>query len=146
MSSAGKAIAMIAAGLLALQPCAAASDAAGPNEQRTSAFAGLNLRMSLGGGKPARPSARLQLTTSHSIRDARTGSVETFKLQGLEIGAARNGAPTFYMNGRDTAEMRNKLRLSGSTSDAVWIIFGVTLVAVGVLVLSSSAELPGPIV
>lgn len=109
-----------------------------------SAFAGLNVRMSLGESRPARPSARLQLTTSYNVRDVRTGSVRTFQAKGLEIGAAGNGAPTFYMNGQTLAELQENLRLSGSTSDTVWIILGVTLVAVTVLVLSTSAELPGP--
>lgn len=135
---------MTAASFLAAQPCAAGSDAAGLTERRTSAFAGVNVRMPLGGAKAARPSARLQLTSSYIVRDARSGSVATFKPQGLEIGAARNGAPAFYMNGRSKAEMQKKFGLTGSTSNTVWIILGVTLVAVAVLVLSNSAELPGP--
>jgi len=113
-----------------------------------STFAGLNVRMSLGGAKRARPSARLQLTTSYDVRDTRTGSIKTFKVQGLEIGAGRNGAPAFYINGQSTAQMQKKLRLSSSTSNTVWIVAGVALVAVAVLVLVSTDEagLPGPIV
>ena len=144
MTSFKYAVAMTAAGLLAAQPCAAQTDSTGWNERRVSAFAGVNVRMSLGRSTPARPSARLQLTTNYSVRDVRTGSVRSFQAQGLEIGAAGNGAPAVYMNGQTTAEMREKLRLSGSTSETVWIIFGVALVAVAVLVLSSSSELPGP--
>jgi hypothetical protein len=140
------AVAMAAAGLLAAQPCAAAPDPAGWSERRTSAFAGLTVRMSLGEAGPARPTARLQLTTSYDMRDARTGSVETLKAKGLEIGAAANGTPAFYLNGQNSADVQKKLGLSGSTGETVLIIFGVTLLAVGVLVLSSSSELPGPIV
>ncbi|HEX8442472.1 MAG TPA: hypothetical protein VF631_02370 [Allosphingosinicella sp.] len=40
--------------------------------------------------------------------------------------------------------MRDDLWLSGSAGDTVWIVFGVTVLAVTVLVLSNSAELPGP--
>jgi hypothetical protein len=137
------AFAMAAAGLAAAQPCAAASPPGGWDERRASAFAGVNLRIALRGGERARPSARLQLATSYKVRDARTGSVETYTAQRLEIGASRQGA-AFYMNGRKPAEIKKTLQLSGSTGDAVWIVFGVTLLAVGVLVLSKSSELPGP--
>lgn len=142
------ALTITAAGILAAQPCAAASSSAGWTEHRMSTFAGLNVRMSLGGAKRARPSARLQLTTSYDVRDTRTGSIKTFKVQGLEIGAGRNGAPAFYINGQSTAQMQKKLRLSSSTSNTVWIVAGVALVAVAVLVLVSTDEagLPGPIV
>ena len=141
------AVAMAGAGLLAALPCAAAADPAPWNERQVSAFAGLNVRMSLGGAKPARPTARLQLTTSYDVRDARVGGVETFKPQGLELGAARNGAPILYVNGRTTAETQEKLRLSGS-NNTVLIVFGVALVAVAVLVLVTTEEaaLPGPII
>ena len=137
------ALAAAAAGLLAAQPCAAASNPRAWDERRISAFAGVNLRMPLGEAG-ARPSARLQLTTSYDARDARTGSVRSFRMQGLELGAGRSGSPSLYMNGRTSAQVREQLRLSGSTGDTVWIVFGVTLVAVAVLVLSNSAELPGP--
>jgi hypothetical protein len=139
-----RALAMTVAGLLTAQPCAAASYAAGWGERKISAFAGINVRMPLGQARAARPSARLQLTTGYSIRDVRTGSVRRLKAQGLEIGAGGDGAATFHMNGQSKAELQKKLGLSGSTSNTVWIILGVTLVAVGVLVLSNSAELPGP--
>jgi hypothetical protein len=138
------AAAIAAAGLLAAQPCAAASDPGGWEERRASAFAGVNVRMSLGGAKPARPSARLQLSTSYDVRNSRTGAVTPFKAHGLELGAAGDGAPALYMNGRSTAEIRQDLRLSGSTAGTVAIVFGVALIAVTVLVLSNSAELPGP--
>lgn len=109
-----------------------------------SAFAGLNVRMPLGGVKPARPSARLQLTTGYRMRDARTGALRTFQPRGLEIGAGKSGAPAFHLNGRSGAEIRKSAGLTGSTSDTVWIVFGVALVAVAVLVLSNGSELPGP--
>ncbi|HLL58814.1 MAG TPA: hypothetical protein VK391_02865 [Allosphingosinicella sp.] len=142
------AIAVAAIGLLAAQPCAAATGSAAWSDGRMSAFAGANVRLPLGGAKAARPSARLQLTTSYNVRDARTGAVQSFRAQGLEFGATGNGAPTFYMNGQSTAQMQKKLQLSGSTKNTVLIIFGVALVAVTVLVLvaSDEAALPGPIV
>jgi hypothetical protein len=144
MAYARCAAAIAAGGLLAAQPCAAASDPRGWEERRVSAFAGVNVRMSLGGTKPARPSARLQLSTGYDVRDARTGTARTVEAGGIEIGADRNGAPTLRLNGRDAAGVREKLGLSSSTSDTIWIALGVALVAVTVLVLSNSAELPGP--
>jgi hypothetical protein len=140
------AVAVLAVALVAAQPCAAASDAPDYNERRAGAFAGFNVRMALGGAKPARPSARLQLTTAFELRDSRTGAARTLKAQGLEIGANRKGAPAFYLNGRNAAERQEAHLLSSSTSTTTWIVLSVALVAVGVLVLSNSAELPGPIV
>jgi hypothetical protein len=142
------AIAVAAIGLLAAQPCAAATGSAAWSDGRMSAFAGANVRLPLGGAKVARPSARLQLTTSYNVRDARTGSVQSYKSQGLEFGATRHGAPTFFMNGQSTAQIQKKFGMSGSTMNTVWIVLGVALVAVSVLVLVSFDEpiIPGPVV
>jgi hypothetical protein len=142
------ALAIAAAGLLAAQPCAAADDPAGWSERRIGAFAGVGVRMPLGTASRARPSARLQLSTSYNVRNLRTGALDSFKAQGLEIGAARGGGPTLHLNGRSLARSDRELALTGSTSNTVLIVLGVTLAAVTALVLITSdrAELPGPIV
>ena len=137
MSKVKSAVAITAAGILAAQPSVTAAQTAGVDERRTSAFAGLNVRMELGGAKPAKPFARMQLTSSYHVRDARTGSLQTLKAQGLEFGAAQNGAPTFYLNGQSTSQLKERNQLSGSTPDAVWIGLSVALVVVGVMVISN---------
>jgi hypothetical protein len=137
MTKTGYALGLAAIGTLVAQPCIAATQSAETDERRMAAFAGLNVRIALGASKPARPAARLQLTSSYHVRDARTGSRQTLKAKGLEIGVARNGTPALYMNGQNAAEIKNKAGLSSSTPDTVWIIFGVALVAVGVLVISN---------
>jgi hypothetical protein len=130
-------MAATAAGVLAAQPCAAAAGPGHFGEGRIASFAGVNVRMPLGQAGRNRPSARLQLTSSHHMRDARTGSVRTFKAKGLELGADRNGAPALYLNGQTTAEIKERAGLASSTPDTVWMVFGVALVAVGVLVISN---------
>jgi hypothetical protein len=87
----------------------------------------------------AKPSARLQLTTTHSYRDARTGSVETFKAQGLEIGGTRGGNPTFYLNGQSTADAQKKLGIG--TGTALLIAGGAVLVLL-VVAMSSFSLFP----
>lgn len=130
------ALMLTTAGVLAAQPCAAAADTAAWDEPRLPAFAGLSIRMPLGNTKAALPSARLQLTTSYHLRDDRTGSVQTLKANGLEIGASARGTPSLYLNGQSTAEIKEKVRLSGS-SDTATIVLGVALVVVGVLVIAN---------
>jgi hypothetical protein len=85
----------------------------------------------------AKPSARLQLTTTHSHRDIRTGSVDTFKAQGLEIGDAKGGKPTLYLNGQSTADAQKKLGIGTGTAllkagGAVLVLLVVALSSVSV--------------
>jgi hypothetical protein len=132
--------ALLAAGILAVQPCAAADDFRdfNPTHRRTSAFAGMNVRLPLDRGTPAKPSARLQLTSAYSSMDARTGAVQTFKAQGLELGAGLKGKPALFLNGQNTAEMKQKLQVKGSTGTILLVAGGILLV----LVLVAAASVP----
>jgi hypothetical protein len=127
--------AIIAAGFIAAQPCAAAS---GYSERSSSAFAGLNIRMPLGEAR-ARPVARLQFTAGYNLRDVRSGSTETFRAKGLEIGAARNGKPNFYLNGHSTADMQRRFGANGSTGSTLLIVGGVLLAVVVIAVAAGGA-------
>ena len=131
------ALILTAAGALTAQPCAAATTSGGWDERRMSTFAGLNVRMPLGSPKLTRPSARLQMTTSYQLRDSRTGSVQMLKAEGLEIGASARGAPTLFLNGQSTAQMNEKLRLSGQNSNTAAIVLGVALVVVVGVVIAN---------
>ena len=134
---------IMVAGALIAQPCAASDyREARPTQQQSSAFAGISVRLPLGQAQQAKPTARLQLTTSHTLRNDWTGASQTFKAQGLEIGGTKDGKPALYLNGQSTAEMQEKLRLSSSTPDAVWIVLGVGLVAVVLLLATSGPILP----
>lgn len=134
---------LLAAGMLVAQPCAASDflDAQAMQRQ-SSTFAGLNVRLPLGHAQRSKPTARLQFTASHSYRDQRTGTTQTVRAPGLEIGGSKGGKPALYLNGQNTAEMQEKLRLSGSTPNEVWIVLGVGLVAVVVLLAASGPILP----
>jgi len=99
---------------------------------------GFNVRMALGAAAKTKPTARLQLTSAFNVRDARTGSMQTFKGHGLEIGAAKSGQPALYLNGRNTTDIKAKLRMSGTTK-AVLILGGV-LVALAVVVAAAASS------
>ncbi len=107
-------------GALATQPCAAAyyTPRATGAETQTSAFVGLNVRMLLGGAARAKPTARLELTSAFNVGDARTGSMQTFKGHGLEIGAAKSGQPALYLNEHNTADLKARLGMSGTVEKA----------------------------
>ena len=84
-----------AAAMLIAQPCLAASDLrdAGAAERRTSAFAGVRLRVPM--GNPERPSARLQLTTFHVYRDASGVTVRSISVQQYFLERAPLVHPVF---------------------------------------------------
>lgn len=136
------AAALVAAGVIALQPCAAAEDFRdfNPTHRRTSAFAGVNVRLPLDARTQAKPPARLQLTAAYSAMDARTGAIQTLKGQGLEIGAGAKGKPALYLNGQSTAEMKQKLEL-GSTGTTLLVVGGLLLVLLVVAAASVPPEL-----
>jgi hypothetical protein len=134
------AAAIAAAAMLAVQPCAAAEDIrdGGLRERQVSAFAGVNLRIPIGGKQAARPSARLQLTAASTVRDLRSGSTTTTRAHGFEVGAGEKGGPAFFMGGEETAEMGTKLGIGGSTTTAI-VIGGAVLL---VLVIFAASKVP----
>jgi hypothetical protein len=139
MASIKHAAALMAAGIIALQPCAAAEDfrAFSATHRQTSAFAGVNVRLPLDSGARVKPSARLQLTSAYYAMDARTGAVQTLKSPGLELGTGAKGRPTFYLNGQNTAEMKQKLELGGSTG-TILLVAGAALVVLVVVAFAST--------
>lgn len=131
---------ILAAGMLVAQPCAASGfQEAQETSRQSSAFVGLNLRLPLGQVRTAKPTLRLQFTTSQTVRDQRTGATETFKADGLEIGGMKGGKLTFYLNGESATEMQNRLNVGGANGTLI-IVGGVVLVAVLVLAASASAR------
>ena len=132
--------AAMAAGMLAVQPCAAAEDYrdAGTRERHASAFGGVSMRVPLGGGRAEKPSARLQLTAASTIRDVRSGATSTTRAHGLEIGAGGAGKPALYMGGRNTAEMKEKLGIGGKTTTIV-VVAGVVVL---LLVILAASQVP----
>jgi hypothetical protein len=125
---------------MAAQPCLAADDfrAAGAGERRSSAFAGVRLRLPLGAENPERPSARLQVATFHDYRDASGATVRSHRSQGVELGLSGGRAPALFVGGRNVAATRERLEASGSTRTLL-IVGGVVIVAVVVLAAVASA-------
>lgn len=134
--------AWLAAGVLVTQPCAARDFREHQAMHRQStAFGGLNLRLPLGPGRKTKPTARLQLTASHTFPDDRTGGTQTFRAQGLEIGGTKSGKPTLYLNGQSTAEMQKKLNVGG-TGTTLLIVGGVVLVLAVAAVAAAGPGFP----
>lgn len=125
---------------VAAQPCLAADDFrdVGAGERRSSAFAGVRLRLPLGAENPDRPSARLQVATFHDYRDATGAMVRSHRSQGVELGLAGRGGPALFVGGQNVAATRQRLEAKGSTRTLL-IVGGVVVVAVVVLAVVASA-------
>ncbi len=136
------ALAAAAAAMLPVQPCLAADDL-GFAERRSGAFAGLRVSVPLGAGNPARPSARLQLTSFHDYTDPRGATLRSIRSPGLELGLDGSGRMAYYIGGEDVAETRRRIEARGSTT--TWIIVGGLVLLVVVLAAVASAQpTPGP--
>lgn len=121
--------ALLAVTMLAAQPCAAAEDMRhfSNSERRSAAFGGVNIRLPLGQGVRSKPTARLQLTSTHTYRDNGSGAVRVFSPSGLELGASEKGKPTLYVGGQHPAEIKKKLGIGGTTTTLL-VIGGVILI------------------
>jgi hypothetical protein len=140
------AAAMAAAAMLAAQPVAAADLRSFDSDQRRgAAFGGLKVSLPLGTHRPAKPTARLQLTYSQQLRDSRTGDVRAFSPPGLEFGASAKGKPMLFVGGQNAAAVERRLGVRGSTGKTILIVGGVLIVLVIVgAVLSAPADLLDP--
>ncbi|HEX8645120.1 MAG TPA: hypothetical protein VF702_14520 [Allosphingosinicella sp.] len=139
-------VAMAALLALAAQPCLAADDFRdlGAGERRSSAFAGVRLRLPLGAEDPERPSARLQVATFHDYRNATGAMVRSHRSDGIEIGMARTGAPALFVGGRNVAAERRRLEAKGSTGTTLLIVGGVVLIVVVLAAVASAMPQAGP--
>ena len=144
----GRVLNALAAGAvaaMAAQPCLAADDTrdAGAGERRSAAFAGLSVRVPVGGGGSREPTARLQISTTHEVRDARSGSVRSFRPAGLELGLVAKGKAALYLNGQETKAIERKLGIGGSTTTLI-VIGGIVVLVLVVAAVASAAPTPGP--
>lgn len=134
-----------AAAMIAAQPCAAADDFRDtrPAERRPGAFAGLSVNVPLDRATRRRPTARLQLTTTSTVRRA-DGTTVTYRAPGVELGADRRGRPTYSIAGQNPAEIRERLGVGGSTGTTLLIVGGVVLVVLVLATVASATPRPGP--
>jgi hypothetical protein len=139
------AAAIAVAAVLAAQPCAAADDYRDRRapETRSGGFAGISLRMPLDEGRSRRPTARLQLTTTTSSRDA-AGAVSTRFAPGVQLGADRSGRAALSIGGQPLRRTEERLRLGGSTGTTLAIVGGVVLVVAVLAAVASATPRPGP--
>jgi hypothetical protein len=130
------AVGMLAMAVLAAHPCAAAVRGLEMSERRSSVFGGLRLNMPIGHGQQLKPTARLQLTSSHQSHDIRTGEVRTLSPAGIELGAGRQGKPMLFVGGQEAPEIEKKLGIGG-TATTLLIVGGVVLVLLVVAAAST---------
>jgi hypothetical protein len=143
MQIAKKAAAAAAAAMLIGQPCLAADDMRnmGGGERRSGAFAGLNLRVPVGKGNPEKPSARMQLTTTHEYRNASGEVLRAYRADGLELGLRRTGAASLRIAGQDLRATKERLAMNGSTKTYL-IVGGVVLVVVVLAAVVAAHSVP----
>ena len=145
----GRVLNALAAGAvaaMAAQPCLAADDMrdAGAGERRSSAFAGLSVKVPVGrSGGSRETTARLQISTVHETRDARSGSVRSFRPAGLELGLGAKGKAALYLNGQETKAIERKLGIGGSTTTLI-VIGGIVVLVLIVAAAASAVPQPGP--
>ncbi|HEX8192161.1 MAG TPA: hypothetical protein VF552_04610 [Allosphingosinicella sp.] len=134
-----------AAAMLFAQPCAAADDwrERRAPETRSGGFAGISLRMPLDEGRARRPTARLQLTTMTSTREA-GGAVATRFAPGVELGADRRGRAALSIGGQDVRQAEERLGVGGSTGTTLLIVGGVVLVVFVLASVAAATPRPGP--
>ena len=114
-------------------------------EVQSGVFAGGSVTIPLGQTRASRPRARLQLTTIHTSRDARSVSPSRSRPPsgGLELGLSRTGRANLYVGGQNSREMERRLGVNGGSS--TWLIVGGVVVALVVVVaLASSGGCLGP--
>ena len=128
---------------LAARPCLAAEDMISDRnglEVRRDSFAGLNVSMAFGGAKPRQATARLQLTSVTKVWGPySSGSVQTHRPRGLELGFDKAAAPVFYVGGQDTATLEQKLGVRGRTGTVLLIVGGVALIVLLVVAAKETA-------
>ena len=135
-----------AAAMLTAQPCLAAQDFREhrTTEVRAGAFAGINFRVPLDRDQARRPTARLQLTGIREVRDA-TGASRTYRAEGVQIGAERDGRLALTVGGQDALRPpRERAGVGGSTGTTLLIVGGVVLVVFVLAAVASAAPPPGP--
>ncbi|HEX8216625.1 MAG TPA: hypothetical protein VF577_04085 [Allosphingosinicella sp.] len=139
------ALGVAAAAMLTAQPCLAAEDfrESRASETRTGAFAGLSFRMPLDGQSSRRPTARLQLTGIRQVREA-SGATRTFRAEGVQIGAGRDGRLALTIAGQNPLEARERLGVGGSTGTTLLIVGGVVLVVYVLAAVAAATPRPGP--
>jgi len=126
--------ALFSAALMTTQPAAAAaqlrSEAA---SSRPAAFGGVVLRLRLGGREPAKPEARLQLT-SHRADWAQPGHLRPLDPNGFELGLGKSGKALLFADGQSVTALEHK---SGLSTGSTLLIVGGVVVAVVAIALAA---------
>ena len=146
MLSTRHAFCIAAAAMLTAQPCLAAEDfrESRTAQVRTGAFAGISFRVPLDeSASSRRPTARLQLTSIHEVRDG-NGATRTFRAEGVQLGADRGGRPALTVAGQNPFEKRERLGVGGSTGTALLIVGGLVLVVFVLASIADAQPTPGP--
>lgn len=134
------ALALVAAVLGASgQPCLAAADSLGRDglQERSGAFVGATIGMSLGTNGRVKPTARLQLSLDRVSYS--TSSLQQRKqIPVLELGSSSRGGAQLYVAGQELEDGERPLRLNGSNEDLLVGIGVAALLVVAVLLASQA--------
>ena len=115
---------------------------ANSHEQRTGAYGGVNLRLEFGGQhRRPRPVARIALgSTQESRGSSGTAGPRRNALRAMELGVRKGGVPELFVAGQSTAGVSERLGIGDTRFGPLEIIFGVALIAVTILVVTSLDE------
>lgn len=69
--------------------------------------------------------------------------METYHMPGLELGLTGSRRPTLFVAGQSSAQMRERLKIGGSTG-TILLIGGVVLVVAVLATVASAMPTPGP--
>ena len=94
--------------------------------------------MELGRSGRVTPNARLRLGMTQSFADPRSASqARVYQHPGIELGFSGERRPVLYVGGQSAKQIRERLALTDSTNNTVWIVLGVALAVVGVIVITN---------
>jgi hypothetical protein len=139
-----KCAALAAAASVAVQPCLAAplGGAGRFAGAHVGAFAGGSFVLPLGGGRQARPSARLRISPVTAFVDTRSGAIVERQGQGLELGLTGAGHADLRLAGGRPAALKRQLGFKGSTGYIV--VGGVVVLVLLLAAFAAASPKPGP--
>jgi hypothetical protein len=138
MNIPGRSISMLAAMLIAAQPCAAADLALHEGARQSGAFAGAYVRLPLTPGKEREEArAGVKLGVSHLYRGSSAVTGERrVEASLVDVGLFQSRKPSLLIGGRQMFDRNGRFSLQGDSGGggvSPWLIgAGVVLLAVGV--------------
>jgi hypothetical protein len=138
-----KSIAVVAATILATQPCLAADDFrdASRMERRSGAFAGATLKVMMANSPRKAPAAHFGLGVSQFHEwTGSAGAAKRMQTPGVELRLSSTGKPLLMVGGQNSASMKQRLGLASSTGTILLVVGGIAAAVLAVSLLSDDDD------